>query len=1016
MKSNQKGITLIVLIITIIVLLILSLVTINMLFGENNIIENAGNAKIQNERAEIDDVLQAAVINISIEQGKKLDNLDDYYKTDIDFKTKGKVSGQTYRISNYVTTLAENTSIDKVTFKISKIGGTGTEFEYEIEVKAGKVICKSNQPSGGSEENPEDPDNPQEDELNKEYTITYNKDGGEFEDENKAISSYKKGDIVSFPVLEKEGAVFDGWYTSQSFESGTQIASTTKNTTGNIVLYAKWIVESNPNYFIYSNSNNGNVTIQRLSKASDFSDLSVVNGEDAYANDAEDIINLVIPKTVTINGNVCNVNGLNSSVFDGKNKIKKLILPSTITSIGMYAFRNCSGIEDLTIPITIIHAGNSRYIGCTGIKKVRFTVGANNNGEGQNYSNFQTSSPWYITSQYNIANNIDEKIKIIFDDGITKIGSYMFDGCVRMKMVEFPSKLVTIGEGAFKRCGMEGELILTEGITQIGSYAFQNCTEINGILNFPSTINTISYCMFDGCTGIKKLIIPPTITFIDGCAFRNCSGIEEMIVPITIAHAGSSKYDGCTGIKKVRFTVGKDSNGNDSGVGVSYSSNSSATPWYITSNYNVKNNINQKIDVEFDDEITQIGVCMFLNCAKINLVQLPRKLIKIGDSAFRGCSGMEGELTFGNKLIELGSSAFYGCTGLTGTIRIPELTNKTIPSSLFEGCAGIKKLIIPPTITSISSYAFKNCSGIEEMIVPITVAHAGSSKYDGCTGIKKVRFTVGKDSNGNDSGVGVSYSSNSSATPWYITSNYNVKNNINQKIDVEFDDEITQIGVCMFLNCAKINLVQLPRKLIKIGDSAFRGCSGMEGELTFGNKLIELGSSAFYGCTGLTGTIRIPELTNKTIPSSLFEGCAGIKKLIIPPTITSISSYAFKNCSGIEEMIVPITIAHAGNYKYDGCTGIKKVRFTLGKDSNGNDSGIGPSYSSNSTASPWYFSRTNNIQIIFENGITQIGQNMFNGQTNATYYFTGTKTQWENVIINSNNNITIPDANFNYSE
>lgn len=71
-ENNQRGVTLIVLIITITILLILSMVTINMLFGQNNIIENASNAKMQNERAELDDVLQAAVINISIEQGKKM--------------------------------------------------------------------------------------------------------------------------------------------------------------------------------------------------------------------------------------------------------------------------------------------------------------------------------------------------------------------------------------------------------------------------------------------------------------------------------------------------------------------------------------------------------------------------------------------------------------------------------------------------------------------------------------------------------------------------------------------------------------------------------------------------------------------------------------------------------------------------------------------------------------------------------------------------------------------------------
>ena len=59
--KNQKGITLIALVITIIVLLILAGVSIAMLTGENGILTRANDAKTQNEYAAIKDKVQLAI-------------------------------------------------------------------------------------------------------------------------------------------------------------------------------------------------------------------------------------------------------------------------------------------------------------------------------------------------------------------------------------------------------------------------------------------------------------------------------------------------------------------------------------------------------------------------------------------------------------------------------------------------------------------------------------------------------------------------------------------------------------------------------------------------------------------------------------------------------------------------------------------------------------------------------------------------------------------------------------------
>ena len=68
---NQKGITLVALVITIIVLLILAAVTIAALGGSNGILTNASNSQVQNELGEAKDL-----INLAANEG-----VNEYYTT-----------------------------------------------------------------------------------------------------------------------------------------------------------------------------------------------------------------------------------------------------------------------------------------------------------------------------------------------------------------------------------------------------------------------------------------------------------------------------------------------------------------------------------------------------------------------------------------------------------------------------------------------------------------------------------------------------------------------------------------------------------------------------------------------------------------------------------------------------------------------------------------------------------------------------------------------------------------------
>lgn len=74
------------------------------------------------------------------------------------------------------------------------------------------------------------------------FTVAYNLDGG-----NNGIGnpdSYTEGDTIELAAASKDGYTFEGWYTTATFDEGTEITQITATQTGNLNLYAKFVKNS----------------------------------------------------------------------------------------------------------------------------------------------------------------------------------------------------------------------------------------------------------------------------------------------------------------------------------------------------------------------------------------------------------------------------------------------------------------------------------------------------------------------------------------------------------------------------------------------------------------------------------------------------------------------------------------------------------------------------------------------------------------------------------------------------
>ena len=82
-----------------------------------------------------------------------------------------------------------------------------------------------------------------------------------------------------------------------------------------------------------------------------------------------------------------------------------------------------------------------------------------------------------------------------------------------------------------------------------------------------------------------------------------------------------------------------------------------------------------------------------------------------------------------------------------------------------------------------------------------------------------------------------------------------------------------------------------------------------------------------------SGTVIIPStVTNNgttynvvQINPYAFKDCAGLKRVVLPPTITYLMNYAFQNCTGLTNITLPANFIGCFNYVFGGCTSLKSI-------------------------------------------------------------------------------------------
>lgn len=110
-----------------------------------------------------------------------------------------------------------------------------------------------------------------------------------------------------------------------------------------------------------------------------------------------------------------------------------------------------------------------------------------------------------------------------------KDGKTIFESCSKSKKgkVFIPSKITTIGFGAFSGCNMIEEVELNIECEVIGRNAFEHCVSLKSVIG-KSSLEAIRETAFKGCKMLEKIYLGEKIKTIEAYAFLDCNNLKEI--------------------------------------------------------------------------------------------------------------------------------------------------------------------------------------------------------------------------------------------------------------------------------------------------------------------------------------------------------------------------------------------------------------------------------------------------------------------------------------------------------
>ena len=626
----------------------------------------------------------------------------------------------------------------------------------------------------------------------------------------------------------------------------------------------------------------------------------------------QEVTKIVIPSSVTSIGDCAfinclsltrinipsNVTSIGIGVFAGCVALKDITIPSSVTNIGDHAFGGCWELKDLTIPSSVTSIGDSAFYDCKNLDLVinnterNVTVGSNAFEECK-------SVTWEIPDEEStgLQFEVSGTTAMVANGDYSKLDSAFIPSKVKIDGNVYT--VTGIVNNAFYNCKSLTYLKVSGGVANMGVSTFSGCENLETVV-LGDGIKKISNSLFNGCTSLSDINIPASVTEIEGSAFGSCTSLTSIDIPANVTNIVEYAFDGCKNLASINVD---DKNRTYASVdGVLYNKEKTIliqAPGKIQGVFTIPSGV------------TNIASGAFALCEGLTGLEIPASVTSISEYAFENCTGLT-NVTIPSSVKNIDYKAFAGCENLDVVIRNAE-EDVTVGSGALKDCKSVTWKIIDESesplkfkvLTETTAEVTKESCVEGSVTIPSKVVIDGKTysvvsiayeAFDNCKGLTNITIP---------SSV-IKIESRAFASSGLTT--------------IELPSSITSIDNGLFSSCSDLVSVKIPSSVESIGQSAFSNCTSLT-NLELPSSVKSIGDMAFYNCTGLTNL----QLSVESIGIMAFDGCTGLTNLQLSSSVKSIGSGAFRGCTGLTKLELSSSVKSIGSSAFYGCENLDLV-------------------------------------------------------------------------------------------
>ena len=472
----------------------------------------------------------------------------------------------------------------------------------------------------------------------------------------------------------------------------------------------------------------------------------------------------------------------------------------SVTTIGDYAFQECTSLVSVTIPAGITTIGDGAFWDCTSLANIN--VSADNTAytsvDGVLFSKDKTN-----LLQYPIGN---ARTEYAIPDGVINVANFLFWGCTTLKTLTIPGSITVIGIDALWHClsleninvsadnkvysSVDGvlfnkdktellqypignartEYVIPNGVISIADYSFPECASIERI-TFPDSVTTIGEMAFPACSSLKSVELGSGVKTIGDYAFGWCEALTDVKIPYGVTTIGDSAFDSCTSFENITFPDSVTAIGQNVIWGTAY----------------------YKDEANWENDVLYVDHHLITSKSTINGDYVIKDGTKtIANAAFSDRESLE-NITIPNSVVFIGQYGFYKCSSL-------------------------KNVTIPDSVLSIDYRAFGSCASLENVVIGAGVTYIEEGAFRSCKSLKNIE--VSKDNASFTSVDGVLFNKDKTELLKYPTGSSNTTYTV--------PDSVTTIGYRAFDYSASLESIVIGAGVTHIGENAFKNCTALK--------------------------------------------------------------------------------------------------------------------------------------------------------------------------------------------